>query len=195
MKKLSTLHLLIVTTLLLASLPACTPVRMTDEGSMPMTEENDRRSAGTVVDDQGVEMMLTKKIRSHPDLSKKVHVNVTSYNLQVLLTGEAPSAELRDQVLKMASNANNVRNVYNAISIAEPTPFSSRNNDTWITSKVKTRMLGKAEIDATRIKVLTENSWVYLMGLVTPEEADHAAKLASEVEGVRRVVKVFEYIE
>ncbi len=196
MKNSSSSAMLLMAILLpIGFMPGCTQVMVADNGAT-VTEQNERRSAGTVVDDQGVEMLLTKKIRSNPDLGDKVHITVTSYNLQVLLTGEAPTPELREKALTMASNADKVRNVFNAITIAEPTAFSSRNNDTWITSKVKTRMLGRTEVvDATRIKVLTENSWVYLMGLVTPNEAERAAQIASEVEGVRRVVKVFEYIE
>ncbi len=177
--------------LLLGLSPACTPVMIANNGDS-VTEQHERRSAGTIVDDQGVEMDINRKIRSQ--LGEKVHITVTSYNLQVLLTGEAPTAELRDQALKLASNAERVRNVFNAINIAEPSAFSSRNNDTWITSKVKAQMLGKTEVEATHIKVLTENSWVYLMGLVTQDEGEKAAKIASGVEGVRRVIKVFEYV-
>lgn len=190
---------LIITTCLawtiLVSAQGCAPAVVAGAAATGVVVSHSRRNSGTMVDDNSIELDIRSQIKSSNTLKNMVHITVTSYNLQVLLTGEAPTPDLRDKVLNLASNANNVRNVFNAINIAEPTAYSSRNNDSWISSKVKTRMLGKKEIDATRIKVLTENSSVFLMGLVTREEAETAATIASEVQGVRKVVKVFEYID
>lgn len=181
--------------MMLVSAQGCAPAIVAGATATGVAVNHSRRTAGTMMDDNAIEIDIRSKIKSDNQLKDAVHISVTSYNMQVLLTGEAPTAALRDKVLNLASNADLVRNVFNAISIAEPTSFSSRNNDLWISSKVKTRMLGKKEIDATRIKVLTENSSVFLMGLVTRAEAEVAAAIASEVAGVRKVVKVFEYID
>ena len=121
------------------------------------------------------------------------HINVISYNSVVLLTGEAPSETLRSEAINIAQKNVKIKRVYNAIKVMQPTTLKSRNNDTFITSKVKFKLLGKREINGLRIKVVTENAHVFLMGLVPREQGDIAATMASKVSGVKRVVKVFEY--
>ena len=101
---------------------------------------------------------------------------------------------MREKTAEIARNTKNVKRVYNAIKVMQPTSLKSRNNDTWITTRVKSKMLGKKETDGLRIKVTTENATVYLMGIIPKHQADFAADLASRVEGVKSVVKVFEYV-
>jgi osmotically-inducible protein OsmY len=153
----------------------------------------DRRSAGTIVDDQAIELKASKAIFDDEDLGKKAHINITSYNNIVLLSGETPTAAMRDHAVDVARHVEKVRKVYNEIVVAEPTTVKSRSEDTWITAKVKTKLLSVKEISAANIKVITENRSVYLMGIVSHAEAEAATEAARFVEGVARVVALFEY--
>lgn len=156
---------------------------------------NDRRTAGTVLEDQSIELKATTAIQSDETLSKSVHVSATSFNNIILLTGQAPTRALRDRVLEHVHNIDKVRRIHNEISIDEPTAFKTRSNDTWITTKAKSTLLGAKGLDATHVKIVTEDGVVYLMGLVTRDDGDTIAKTIQQVKGVQRVVKVFEYLD
>jgi osmotically-inducible protein OsmY len=123
-----------------------------------------------------------------------VHVNVTSYNGIVLLTGEVPTPDIVASIGDVARTTAKVRVVHNEIVVAAASPLGSRSNDSYITSKVKTRFVEKNKFSATHVKVVTDRQVVYLMGLVKRDEADNAAQIASTTEGVLRVVKLFEPI-
>lgn len=153
----------------------------------------DLRPSKTMLEDEAIELTSLDKLYNDPELVKTVHINVTSYNHVVLLTGEAISSALRDKAIEIVRNINKVKRVHNEIRIAGLTDLKSRSKDTWITSKVKTRMLTTENFDATRIKVVTENKTVYLMGLVSQSQGHQAAELARHIDGVERVVKLFEY--
>jgi len=153
----------------------------------------DRRSAGVMVDDQAIELKIGKIINEDEDMGEKAHVNITSYNYSVLLSGETPTADMRDRAVDIARHVEKVKKVYNEIAVADPTTLKSRSEDTWITAKVKTKLLGIKEISAAGIKVVTENRTVYLMGIVSRAEGEAAAETARFVEGVARVVLLFEY--
>ena len=148
-----------------------------------------------MMEDKIIEMSATDKIYSNRDLQTKVHINVNSYNHVVLLTGEALSRDLREEAVDIVRKLKNVRQVYNEIRIADLTSFESRANDSWISSKVKSKMLATKNFDATKVEVTTENRDVYLMGFVTQQQGAEAADIASQTEGVQRVIKLFEYIE
>ena len=178
----------------LVTLPSCAPIVLVGAASGAMMA-NDRRSAGTIVDDNGIELRLGNKIASDKALADKVHVNATAYNKTLLLTGEVPSEDVRDQVVALAGSVGDVKQVYNALDISVPTEYKSRNFDTWVTSKTKGKLLSRKELEGVHVKVVTENAVVYLMGLVNHADADAAAQVASEIEGVKRVVKVFEYLD
>ncbi len=180
--------------LAITALPGCAPVLVAGAATGAYVAA-DRRTAGTIVDDKGIELKIGNKIASDKTISEKMHVNVTSYNKTVLLTGEVPSEPLRDQVVAWAGTVDGVKQVYNALDIANPTEYKSRNFDAWLTSKVKGHLVGKKEFDANHVKVVSENAVVYLMGLVNHAEADAIAQSASEVDGVKRVVKVFDYLD
>ena len=154
----------------------------------------DRRTTGTMVDDELIEFKVIDAIRRDQQLWNQIHLNATSFNNIVLLTGEAPTEELRGRTGSLIRDIPKVRRVQNEIAIAAPSSMLSRSSDTWITGKVKTNMLTN-DRESARIKVITENGSVYLMGLVTRAEADAATEIARKVSGVQRVVKVFEYIE
>lgn len=162
-------------------------------GGAGATMAVDRRSAGTIVDDETIELKISKAINEDRDLGEKAHINITSYNGMVLLTGETPTDTMRDHAVDIVRHIDMVRRVYNEIAVTEPTILKSRSEDTWITAKVKTKLLAVKEISATNVKVVTENHTVYLMGLVSRAEAQAAAETARFVEGVAKVVTLFEY--
>ena len=152
---------------------------------------NDERSTGAQLDDQTIEIKITTTAGGR--WGNEVHLNVTSYNGIVLLTGEAPSTIIQDEITKIAKSTDRVRIVQNEMVIGPVTDLSARTNDTYITSKVKTRLLEDEKLKAIYIKVVTERSVVYLMGIVPRQEAEQAAQVAATTAGVARVVKVFEY--
>lgn len=155
---------------------------------------HDKRTNKEIIKDQRIKNNIIAGISVDKELKKLAHINVITYNATVLLTGEAPSEELRSRAVDIARNNKQVKQVFNAVKIMKPTSYKSRNNDTWITTKVKSQLLGKKEINGLQVKVYTENAHVFLMGMVAREKGDIAAQAASQVKGVKRVVKVFEYV-
>lgn len=156
---------------------------------------HDRRTMGSIVDDEAVELKAVAAILSDNQLKDQAHINVTSMNGIVLLSGEAASAEVRDRVLSQVRPIPSIRRIHNEIRIAPPSSFGSRSLDTWYTTKVKSRLLFTKELDASRVKVVTENTTVYLMGLVTQREGEIAANSTAQVGGIGGVVKLFEHID
>jgi len=156
----------------------------------------DRRTVGGVIDDGVIEFKISDSIAQNAALRNKVHVSVTSMNGIVLLTGETPARSMRNQVLDIARSTPKVRQVVNEVRVAEPVSVGTRTNDSYITSKIKAKLLKDTGItDGTRINVHTADSVVYLMGLVTHAEADAATAIARNTNGVSRVVRVFEYVD
>lgn len=157
---------------------------------------HDRRTAGTVVEDQAIEFKAAARLRRHRELKSHSHINITSYNRIVLITGEAETNEIRDRIATIISGTPSVRRIHNEITIGLAASTGSRLRDTWITTKAKTSLfkIKRAGFDPTRIKIQTENNTVYLMGLVTEEEGNAAVDKIKHLKGVKRVVKIFEYI-
>ncbi|HHW78552.1 MAG TPA: BON domain-containing protein [Xanthomonadaceae bacterium] len=157
---------------------------------------HDRRTTGTVVDDQTIELKIYDALNAQ--LPPGNQISTTSYNGIVLLTGSVVSEAARQQAETIARGVTPpVREVYNELVVGRPSPLSSRSNDALLTTKVKTALLQVkiADFDPTRVKVVTERGVVYLLGLVRPAEADASANVASQVGGVRQVVTLFEYID
>ena len=152
----------------------------------------DRRSADTQLADERIEVTASKWIGEK--ILEQGHVNIVSYNKVVLLTGETTTEGLKQEVGKLAAGATGVREVVNDITIGPLAPLSSRSNDAYLTSVVKTRFVGDQKFNPLHVKVVTENGTVYLLGLVTRKEAEDATNIARHVSGVKRVVRVFEYI-
>lgn len=152
----------------------------------------DRRTSGAFVEDEGIEWRTASALRDR--LGDAVHVNVTAYNRNVLLTGEAPTEAHRAEAERVASGIANVKGITNEIQVAGTASLTSRGNDSIITSKVKARFVDAAQFSANHIKVVTEAGTVYLLGLVTRREADAATEVTRRTDGVRKVVRVFEYI-
>lgn len=179
--------------LLLPMLQACAPLIIGAGVGAGVLMSEDRRTSGTILEDQTIEVKV--KNRLEEKYGEQIHVNITSYNRFVLLTGEAPSEEIRQDVTVLALEVPNVRNVQNEVIIAGNSSMMSRSGDTFTTSRVKGRLTQNKEVGANHVKVVTENSTTFLMGLVTRAEAETAAQTAATTSGVQRVVKVFEYLD
>lgn len=153
----------------------------------------DRRTSGAYVEDQGIELKAKKTIIEQ--VGDSVHASITSYNRNVLITGEAYDQAAKNKTEAIVKDLDNVKNVTNELTIGPKTSLTSRSNDTYITSKIKAKMVKESRFPANYVKVVTENSGVYLMGLVTHQEAEDAVDIARNTDGVEKVVKVFEYID
>jgi len=173
---------------------ACAPVVVAG-GATAAVAASDERTIGTQIDDENIELTARKKINDDNRLGDDVHVNITSFNGVVLLSGEATTAEQRDIVVSLVRSIEGVKRVISEINVAEPTAFSTRVHDSWITGEVKARMLDTENLKSTRVKVVTENGVVYLMGLVSRAQADLATDVTRHVSGVQRVVRMFEYTD
>jgi osmotically-inducible protein OsmY len=155
---------------------------------------NDRRTAGTMVDDERIEINALDLVARDPMLREHAHINATSFNGQLLLTGEVPSQMSKDQLAQQAARLQKVTVVKNELVVGTPSDSNSRTIDTATTSRVKSRLLSELKGGlGNHIKVITESGTVYLMGLVSKSEADQAVAIARTTKGVQRIVKVFEY--
>ena len=152
----------------------------------------DRRTSGTQLEDETIELHASAKVRD--TFGEKVHVNVTSYNRQVLLTGEVPSERERQAVSAIVEKVENVKSVANELSAMPNASLGSRSNDLVVTGKIKATLIDSRDLFANAFKVVTERNTVYLMGRVTQREADSATALIRNVGGVNKVVRMFEII-
>ncbi|HQW38079.1 MAG TPA: BON domain-containing protein [Usitatibacteraceae bacterium] len=152
---------------------------------------DDRRTTGIYVEDENIEWKALAKITGD---FKGSHVNSTSFNRKVLLTGEAPTEETRKAVEEAVKSIPSVREVTNEIVVAGNSSITSRGNDSIITSNVKARMVGNGKFSPNHVKVVTEAGAVFLMGILTQGEGDAAVEIARSTSGVSRVVKAFEYV-
>jgi osmotically-inducible protein OsmY len=186
----------LVTTLTLAAcfgggLAGCAPIMLGGAvvGSLMAT---DRRTSGAQVEDEGIELRAASRIRDN--LGERVHVNVTSYNRQVLLTGEVPSAQDRQLVEQVVSKVENVRAIVNELGVQANTTFSQRSSDVLITGRVKAALLDAKDLFANSFKVVSERGTTYLMGRVTQREANRATDVVRGIDNVQKVVRVLEII-
>lgn len=179
--------------ILLMSIQGCSSLlsATTDE---PIGDEKDERTTGSLLDDEIIETKALVNIdKADTDLAQ-AHIIVISYNGVVLIAGQVKTEEQRQLAAQTVANIQNVRRVHNELTLSGTTSMLARSNDTWITTKVKSKFLATSSLEGTRIKVATENGVVYLMGLVTKSEADRAANIARKTAGVQKVVRIFEYI-
>ncbi|HIF49962.1 MAG TPA: BON domain-containing protein [Thiotrichaceae bacterium] len=155
----------------------------------------DRRTTGTLVEDQTIEIKAVQAIRADVELNEQAHMNITSYNSVVLITGETPTDAMRQRVMQLVKATEKVTHVYNELTIAAPSSVMSRSSDSYITAKVKTQMFANNEISGVFFKVVTEKGVVYLMGIVSHAEAEKATEIARQTGGVQKVVKLFQYTD
>jgi len=183
-------RLLLGATLALPLLQGCMEMMMVGTGVALATVE-DRRTTGAQLEDRGIELRAANRIDDR--LGERVHVNVTSFNRYVLLTGEVVDEATRAEVEGLARGVPNVLGVSNDLQVAGKSSTTSRSNDTLITSKVKARIADANKFNVFHVKVVTEAAVVYLLGIVTEQEAADAVEIARTTAGVRKVVKIFEY--
>lgn len=176
---------------LVASLSACAPVVVGGAvvGSLVAV---DRRTSGAQLEDEGIELRAAARIREN--LGDRVHINITSYNRQVLLTGEVPTAQDKQLAEQVVSRVENVRVIVNELGVMGNSSFTQRSSDTLVTGKVKAGLVDARDLYASAFKVVTERGVVYLMGRVTQREADRGTDIARSASGVQKVVRVFEII-
>jgi len=186
-----TLLSLLLAGALVASLPACIPLVIGGAVGGTAMVANDRRTSGAYVDDQAIELKAASQVSKALPNS---HVNITSFNRKVLMTGEIQSDSERQQAELLVRGIPGVTRVYNYTVIAEPTSFTQRNNDTWITTKVRSRLAGgNGAYSSQSFKLVTERGVVYMFGLVAQSEGDAAVAVVSQTAGVQKVVTLFEY--
>jgi osmotically-inducible protein OsmY len=176
---------------LIAPMYGCVPVMLGAGGAAAVTSLEDRRSTGAQIDDESIEIRASNRVNDR--FGDRAHVNVTSYNRIALITGEVPDERAREQVEKIVLAVPNVRGVTNDVQISGASSLGSRANDSYLTTKVRGRLLDTKRISPVHVKVVSEAGVVYLMGIVTEAEADEAVEIARTTGGVRKVVKVFEY--
>jgi osmotically-inducible protein OsmY len=180
---------------LIALLPlvqGCAPLIVGGAVATGAAVANDRRTTGTMLEDENIELKAADRIRAR--YKDTVHVNVTSFNRIALLTGEVPDAAAKAEVERIARAVEQVRSVHNETIVAGASSMTGRSNDSIITSKVKGRFLD-SKFNALHVKVVTENGIVYLMGLVKKQEAADATEIARTTSGVQKVVRLFEYTD
>lgn len=153
---------------------------------------HDARSLGTVIDDHIIEIRVRGAIDGNPELRNRTHIVSYSENGTVLLTGQAPTPELRDEALALVQKIPHIKRIVNQIEIGPPSSFAQRAQDSWITTEVKARLLATKGVDATRVRVITADQVVYLMGLVPPGQGQAAAESASHVPNVQKIVELFD---
>jgi osmotically-inducible protein OsmY len=176
--------------LLAGALAGCAPLIVGTAAVGTAMMVTDRRTSGAQIDDETIELRAASRLSEA--LGDRVHINVSSFNRQVLLTGEAPTDAMKQQAEQVVSRVENVRTIVNEIAVMAPTSLTQRSNDTLITGKVRASFVDASDLQTSAFRVVTERGNVYLMGRVSAREADRATSIARQISGVQRVVRIFE---
>ena len=187
------LKLALAVTTLVAALPflaGCVPAVIATGATLGVMSAQDRRSTGVQADDEGIEWKAAQSVPER--YSQASHLNFTSFNQRLLITGEVPSEEAKAAIGEQAARIVGVKEVINETTVGPASSLSVRSNDSYITSKVKARLVDEKNLSATHVKVVTESGVTYLMGIVSDREAKVAVTIARTTEGVRKVVNVME---
>ena len=185
------LHKLVLVTCLTAALSACAPM-VVGGALMGSLVATDRRTSGAQLEDEGIELRAASRIREN--LGDRVHISVTSYNRQVLLTGEVPSAQDRALAEQIVAKVENVRSTVNELAVLGNTTLTQRSSDVLVTTRVRAGLVDARDLFANAFKVVTERGTTYLMGRVTQREADRATEVVRTTQGVQKVVRLLEII-
>lgn len=161
----------------------------------PIEPDPGKRTFGAYVDDERLEAMIQVNLRKADPSLEDAHINVMSFNGVVLLTGEVPSSDLRQAAGETVRSISKVRQVHNELLVQSNSTFFSRTNDNWIATKLRSKILANRDIESERVKLVVENRVVFIMGLLTRDEANLVSSIAAQVSGVEKVVRVIEYIE
>lgn len=181
--------------LLCLALSSCTTILVETTGDQGIQEDPTERTTGTVIEDEIIETKVIVNIKSQEPALKRANIDAISHNGVVLLIGQVESEALKSRATEIASQASReIKRIHNEIEVAGKTSLLSRSNDTWIATKVRTRILANRDVPSDQVRVIAENGTIYLMGILSQLEGDNAATVARNTSGVQRVVKVFEYI-
>lgn len=191
MKKIS-LYTFIMLFLTLG-LQSCFFVAGAAAGAAAIAVVYDHRTIQKSLEDTEIANKISDKIHKNPELHTESHIEVTVFNRIVLLTGETPNQAWKEKAEDIAKSTPDVTRIYNQITIQNPTSSLTHTSDSWITTKIKGQMLATEDLKSSSIKVVTENGVVFLMGIVTKQQADIAVDIARQVSGVQKVMKIFQY--
>jgi osmotically-inducible protein OsmY len=185
----------ILVLLITLAMSSCTTILVETTGDEGIQEDPTERTTGARVEDEAIETKVLVNMKSQEPGLKNAHIDAVSYNGVLLLLGQVESEALKARATEIASQASaKIKRIHNEMEVSGKTSLVSRTNDTWINTKVRTRMMTNRDVPSDQIKIVVENGTVYLMGLISEMEGDNAANVARNVSGVSRVVKVFEYI-
>lgn len=191
MKKITSTSILVMS--LALSLQGCAVAVGAAAGAAAVAVVYDHRAFQNGVEDTKLANKIADAIRKMPSLRNECHIEVTVFNRVVLLTGQCPSQEWRQDAEQIASSVPGIARIYNQITIQGPTSSLTRTSDSWITTKIKSQMLATEDLKSSSIKVVTENGDVFLMGIVKRQQAEVAVDIARQVSGVQKVLKIFQY--
>ena len=181
--------------LLLALTTSCSTILLETTGEEGIVEDPTSRTAGAMIEDSSIETKVVVNLKSQEEAFRNANFHVYSHNGVVLLVGQVASEALKQRATEITSRASTkIKRIHNELEVIDNTDLLQRGNDAWIATRIKTQMVANSDIPARKVRVITENGSVYLMGMVSELEGDKAANLARNVAGVSKVVKVFEYI-
>ena len=181
--------------LIASSLTGCAHVVALSTGPEPVDQQCGKRTLGSMIEDESIETKITANLyKAGPGVSDS-HINAISFNGIVLLVGQVRSEKYKRKAERIAQNINKVRRVHNEIIVAGDSSYLDRTNDSWLTTKTRSRMTLKKEFPSTRVKVVTEDGIVYLMGLLTKQQAQDAVDIVQQIHGVQKIVKIIEYTQ
>ena len=190
-----------VTRLITIALLTCTTLLLSGCGSLlaamqvgPIEDKPVERTLARKIEDESIETKGKVNIHAADEAFDDTNVSIFSYNGYVLLAGQVGTEALKTSATKIVGKIHGVRRIYNELEVAAPSSAMTRSSDTWITAKVKSLLLGRSDTEGSRVKVVTENGVVYLMGLVTRAEAERISEAAAGVSGVQKVVRLFELV-
>ncbi len=174
-------------------LQGCVGALIVGSAAVATKTTTDPRTVGTQVDDSTLEARVNNTLSNDTALKNQARITATVYQGKVLLTGQSPDDELVKRAKNIASGVENVTAIYNEIRKGTPIDFTTVSSDTWITTKVRSQLLTNDSVKSSHVKVVTENGEVFLLGLVSEQEGQSAAQVASKVNGVKRVITAFTY--
>lgn len=194
MKKIKNIAIIVMLTTNILLTSGCGPLIVASAaGTVAVIA--DRRTTGTIIEDNAIELKAIKKLKSSPSVGDNSKLSVTSYNERILITGQAKDKQTRQEIVEIIRSIPKIRTIYNEVVISDNQSFTDASYDSWLTTKVKASLAGNSDVNPLNIKVTTEDNVVYLMGLVTKKEATAATDVARKISGVKKVVKLFEYID
>lgn len=159
-----------------------------------MVMAQDRRTTGTIIDDKSIEIKAMHALAHTPEIWRQCHLTCISYNNIVVIVGQAPTEALKEQAEQVVSEIPKIQRIHNEITVEAPISLAQRSKDSWITTQIKAKMLGSKSVKFTRVKTITENNVVFLMGLATMEEEQAATDIARQISGVEKIIQIFERI-